>query len=259
MKKILLLTFAILLGVAAFAQGPGYMGKHFLINAECRLSPSWINPNPLTNALKTRFPDNEHARRYLGLNYFVNPSVEMIITRNSTVGLGYNFYKSPFEGRVWRDWEEPTANGNSHYLSSDVSFMGDLTAHGFSAFYKIYPFDSYAPLGYYLKFTFDGFFYHFELDKTLPQRLVNHYPEMAKDHGVLFGARFEMGRDYLLFNCLRLSMGLSLGTTFGGFIAASPFDRFDKAGECTPDSYARNRILSAYWFGLKVGIGVLAF
>lgn len=258
MKKILLLTFAIMFGVAAFAQGPGYMGRHFLINAECNLSPSWLNPNPLTEALKARFPDNSHAQRYLGLNYFVNPSIEMIITRNSTVGLGYNFYKSPFEGRVWREWEEIDGD-NYHWGSWNYNFTGTVTAHGFSAFYKIYPFDSYAPLGYYLKFTFDGFFYHFDLDQSMPRGLVNHYPEMAKDHGVLFGARFEMGRDYLLFNYLRLSMGLSVGTTFGGFGVGPPFDKYDKAGECTPDSYVRNRILNAYWFGLKVGVGVLAF
>ena len=258
MKKTILLTLALFFGVACFAQGPGYMGKHFFINAECRLSPSWLSPNPLSNALAERFPENKEAQRYLGLNYFVNPSIEMIITENSTVGLGYNFYRSPFEGRVWRDYQDVDDGWYHNYMSWDVNFTGTLTAHGFSAFYKIYPFDSY-PFDYYLKFTLDGFFYHFDLDQPMPESLVRYFPEMGKDHGALFGARFEFGRDYLFFNTLRFSMGLSMGATFGGFKATSPFDKFENADKCTPDNYARNRILSAYWFGLKVGLGVLAF
>ena len=261
MKKTLFLALALLLGAAGFAQGPGYMGKHFIINADCRLSPSWIHPNPLSNALAERFPDDPYAQRYLGLNYIVNPSVEMIVSENSTVGIGYNFYKSPFNGRVWRDYEIQDEDGYSmQYYSWAPEFAGTVTAHGFNAFYKIYPFDSYAPFGYYLKFAMDGFFYHFDLDQQLPGDLLTYYPEMEKDHGALFGARVEMGRDYLFFNCLRLSLGVSLGATFGGFKATAVFDPYpDNYDKLVPDSYARNRILSAYWFGLKVGLGVLAF
>lgn len=262
MKKTLLLTLVLLLGTAAMAQGPGYLGKHFIINAECRLSPSFINPNSLSEALATRFPDNEHAQRYLGLNYFVNPSLEMIITKKSSVGLGYNFYKSPFKGRVCRDYELVINDYDYHYYSWDFRFTGNMTAHGFSAFYKLYLGDTYAPLDYYMKLTLDGFFYHFNLDQNIPTSLAAHYPEVLKDHGALFGARLEVGRDYLFFNCLRFSMGLSMGATFGGFKTTSVFEEFpdyDVCSKVTPDSYARNRLLSAYWFGLKVGIGVLAF
>ena len=34
-----------------FSQNTGYMGKHFILNAEGGLSPSWFNPNPLTTHL----------------------------------------------------------------------------------------------------------------------------------------------------------------------------------------------------------------
>ena len=86
------------------------------------------------------------------------------------------------------------------------------------------------------------------------------YPDMAVNSGSLFGLKLEFGRDYFFCKFLRLSTSLSVGTTFGGFKSIPSFDhRYDDPYGHTPNSFARTRILSAYWFGLKVGIGVLTF
>lgn len=266
MKKILLSLFAILfLFVAVKAQNTGYMGRYVLFNAEVSLSPSWLHPNPLSNALQERFPDNKNVQRYLGLNYFVSPNIEAIVWKKGTVGVGYNFYKSPFDGSSPR-WVE-YQDHQGYYYSEDLfeyDFTGTITAHGFNVFYKQYLGNTRAPMGTFLKVVFDGFFYnldhHDARGNTVHPDVAVAYPDMAVNSGSMFGLKLEFGRDYFLFKFLRLSTSLSVGTTFGGFKSIPSFDnRYDDPYGHTPNSFARTRILSAYWFGLKVGVGVLTF
>lgn len=269
MKKILVIIITFFsLHFAVTAQNTGYMGRYVLFNAECSLSPSWLNPNPLTAALQARFPGNESAQKYLGLNYIVSPSIEAIVWRKGTVGAGYNFYKSPFDGYTprWVDYYSTDGYNVIYNFDEyfDYRFTGNIIAHGFNVFYKQYLGDTRAPMGPYIKFVFDGFFYKFdhhdENGNTVPSDVIMSYPEMAVNQGSLFGMKFEFGRDYLLFKFLRLSTGVSIGTTFGGYKCVSIIDEYpEHVEDKTPNNYARNRILGAYWFGLKVGVGFLTF
>ena len=266
MKKAILSIIAVLfLCVATSAQNTGYMGRYVLFNAEVSLSPSWFHPNPLTEALAERFPDSKSARKYLGLNYFVTPNIEAIVWKKGTVGAGYNFYKSPFDGSSPR-WVEYQDHQGYYYSEElyEYDFTGTITAHGFNVFYKQYLGNTRAPMGPFLKVVFDGFFYnidhHDRGGNTVHPDVITAYPDMGVNHGSLFGLKLELGRDYMLFNFLRLSTSLSVGTTFGGFKSIAIVDKYpDHPYGHTPNSYARNRILSAYWFGLKVGVGFLTF
>ena len=78
---------------------------------------------------------------------------------------------------------------------------------------------------------------------------------------MLFGFKVEYGYDFLLFDRLKLSTGISLGTTFGGY-KAKLNDWLDSYGNDDIESiesveYGKTRLLNAYWFGLKIGIGIL--
>lgn len=92
--------------------------------------------------------------------------------------------------------------------------------------------------------------------------MASYYPDLKEGNSMLFGAKAEFGYDYLFFNRLRLSFGISFGSTFGGYKAIKGFfDDFSHldASTTSVNNFVHNRILNAYWFGLKVGVGFLAF
>lgn len=252
MKKIILSIGFLLICGFLFSQNPGFMGKHVMINAECYLSPSWKNPNPLTHALENSALPAK-AQKYFGLNYFLSPNIEFIVWKKGNIGVGYDFYKSPFKFNIG------TENG---YAIAD-NYIGTMTAHGFNVFYKQYLGQTMAPLGHYLKFTFDGYFYQYNCaidDNTTA--LIEHNQQEAINKSMLFGFKAEYGYDYVLFNFLRLSMGVSLGSTFGGYSAIQSSKGINGRGNSkinTLSDYADNRVLNAYWFGVKLGIGFIAF
>ena len=73
---------------------------------------------------------------------------------------------------------------------------------------------------------------------------------------VLPGMKIEYGYDFWPVNFFKLSLGVSLGTTFGGYKGL--FNDFFGNGN-TFRAYAHTRILGAYWLQFKLGIGFLAF
>jgi len=253
MKKIwvFLLTGTIMLGAAA--QNVGYRGRHFIINAECSLSPSWLRPNPMTEILN-RTQMSESAKRYLGLNYLLSPNIEAIVWKNGSVGAGYLYYNSPFDGKMECDGVN---------FVSRCSFEGMMTAHGFNLYYKHYLKNTYAPLGYFFKFELDGLFINYTCQGN--SNFNAFYGRYAVGKDVQFGLRVESGYDFLFFDRLRISMGVSIGSTFGGYrlIGDHVFEEFyEKPNFYGADGvrcHARNRLLNAYWFGVNLGVGLLTF
>lgn len=247
MKKVIyLLLLTVAFCVQVNAQGYNYMGKHILFNANVTVSPSWINPNPMTPHLANLSPK---AQRYLGINYWVAPSIEAIVWEKGAVGAGYNFYKSPFKGKL----AVPINSyyDNTYYYYDYYDFTGMITAHGFNVFYKQYVGHTVAPLGQYFKFNFDGFFYNYS------EIVPNIAPE-GKD--MLFGFKVEYGYDFLVFDRLRLSVGASIGTTFNDFsLAFKQMVGENYSTDYTVSDYANSRMWMAYWFGIKLGVGFLAF
>lgn len=271
MKKTILLLIISAGLTTASAQMYNYMGNHVILNMEGNFSPAWFNPNPVSSS----WDIPEAARRYLGLNYFLSPSIEFLVWKKGTVGVGYNFYKSPFKGR---DNRVRLYDGHSgyyyddefHYYYSVPELRGDITAHGFNVYYKHYVGkDRFAPLGHYFKFVFDGLFYRYNI--PMPEGLILNstqtmagYEAVLNHKGSIFGFKAEYGYDFILLERLKLSLGASLGTTFGGYKApgAQIKDGLTFSYETDKlnlDNWARGRILGAYWFGVKLGIGVIPF
>lgn len=259
-KIVAVLTMTCLL-LQGNAQLYNYMGNHVIFNMEGYFSPAWFNPNPVSSSWNV--PDA--AKRYLGVNYFLSPNVEMMVWERGTVGAGYNYYNSPFTGI-----DNRVKVNDQYWGPTYVEMPGNIVAHGFNVFYKQYVgANSFAPLGHYFKFAFDGFLYNYNV--PLPAGLILNAGETLADYetvlnnkGSLFGLKVEYGYDLVVLRRVKLSLGASVGTTFGGYKAA--FTRFkdrltfsDDRVNLTYDNNVRGRILGAYWFGVKLGVGIIAF
>lgn len=73
MKKNILFLCFVVIAFPLFSQ-VGYMGKRFIINADARVTPAWIRPNHNGETGYTKF------------NYFLEPGVEFIVNKKSSVG-----------------------------------------------------------------------------------------------------------------------------------------------------------------------------
>ena len=240
-----------------------FMGNHFIFNMEGFFSPAWLNPNPVSSG----WDMSDGMKRYLGLNYILSPSVEMIVWKKGTVGVGYNYYNSPFKGTDSRLRKGYQYYGNTEWREAEL--YGDIIAHGFNAYYKQYLGDRFAPLGHYFKFQFDGFFYHYKMNHEGIQMGIltttqEPFEEIVENNGAIFGMKVEYGYDWVLLDRLKLSLGASLGTTFGGYKVMfekmkNKASYYNEPLDLHYDNYARSRILGAYCFGLKLGIGFIPF
>jgi len=158
--------------------------------------------------------------KYFHFNCILSPNIEVITTKRATAGVVY------------------------HHFSTEYNPFGDeaerLKTHGFGVFYKFLIGDGRRALvGPYIKAQFDGFFFE--------------CPDgVSTVSGNLFAVKVELGKDFLFFNRLHFSSGVAFGVPFGGY--KTMFDN----GEIVSD-YAKTRLVGAYWFGLTVGVGFLAF
>lgn len=240
-----------------------FMGNHVILNMEGFFSPAWLNPNPVSSG----WDMSDGMKRYLGLNYILSPNIELILWKKGTIGLGYNYYNSPFQGTDSRLRKGYQYYGYTEWR--DAELYGNIVAHGFNAYYKQYLGDRFAPLGHYLKFQFDGFFYHYKMDHEGIQMGIltttqEPFEEIIENNGAIFGMKVEYGYDWVLLNRLKLSLGASLGTTFGGYKVMfekmkNKASYYNEPLDLHYDNYARSRILGAYCFGLKLGISFIPF
>ncbi|MDR2840179.1 MAG: hypothetical protein LBV75_02780 [Paludibacter sp.] len=277
MKKLTILILFATFGLSLFSQ-VGYMGKRFLVNADVRVTPSWLRPNASGEKGYTKF------------DYFLEPGIEFIVNNRSSVGATYLNTKGMFP--VWLD-VNATANLNPGNL--EVNYykrISDNTfnSNGIGLFYKHYLWDSpNAPMGDYVKFEVDYFMYNYTVNQVNFEYFwsnspsdIKQYPLYHKeqDKSSLLGAKIEFGHDFLFANSIRLSVGMSFGLTFGGFASNyfktdfKPISEFADSGSSTPyllywqgddikyrkaSEFVNGQMLSMYWFGLKMGIGFLAF
>ncbi len=232
-KKLIILTFITFAVLCGFSQNCGYMGKRVLINADISLSPAWLNYSFMGEP------------QYYTFNYIFSPNIEVIAWKKGTAGVVGHFFKTQYEHEVvyYDDENNP--------IFSSVDGVDDLEVGGFGFFYKQYFGKSHAPFGLFFKFEMDCFIY-------------NYTPNEAASIDKIFGCKIEFGKDWLLLNRLHLSLAGSLGSTFGGYRTAlydSDFSNyyFYSYPQYSNNSWAKGKILGAYWFGIKVGIGILAF
>ncbi|MDR2840178.1 MAG: hypothetical protein LBV75_02775, partial [Paludibacter sp.] len=116
------------------------------------------------------------------VGYMLNPNIEFILGEHFSLGAGYLF-----------------TNGAESYSSYDdndnyVTVANNYFAHGAGLSAKFYLKDEHAPFGTFLKLE-GNYLVAKYMDNSLP----------------FAGGRIEYGKDYLFFNCLRLSSGVSVG------------------------------------------------
>ncbi|MDR0368182.1 MAG: hypothetical protein LBH82_03455 [Bacteroidales bacterium] len=234
-KKGLLLGLWLLCAILS-SQAQGYMGKRFIFNMGASLSPAWIQPTAI-------FGEYENSAPWYAFNYTLSPNVECIVWKLGTAGICYHFFKTKYYAYyVYRS--------ENSFLDFDVKEkIEDLNVQGLGIYYKQYfSSRSRAPMGTFLKFQIDDFFFKY------PDG--DNYQSLST--GTLLALKFEYGHDFLFFNRLRFSTGLSLGTTFGGYKELFFPELFFKT-EASVLGDAKARILGHYWLGFTVGIGFLAF
>lgn len=234
-KRVLFFSIVILFGITTLqAQNGSFMGKRVIFNMGASFSPAWFKPGVFYDETNDKCP-------WYSFNYTLSPNIEIIAWRLGTVGVNYHYFKTKYyyyektPDIIWLDSD------------SEGKRLTDLIVHGFGVNYKQY-FTSRAraPMGTFIKFQLDGFF--FEHPRSFEE------PTLI-DKSNLFAFKLEFGHDFLFFNRLRFSTGLSLGIPFGGYNAF--FSTF--LGDVSAEDYAKNRILGHYWLGFTVNVGFLAF
>jgi hypothetical protein len=172
-------------------------------------------------------PTNFGSYDVVSFDFTYSPNIECIIYKQGIAGLAFNYLTTQYQydHRIW-----------------PVQFYGG------GIFYKQYlnkSRDYYqAPFGVYAAFRFDYFKYNC--------KTPNYYDYS----GTMFGFRAEIGVDYLLWNRVRLSWGLSFGLTNKG--ALSALDIWDDYSSSFV-SDIENRMATNYLYHNKIGIGILLF
>lgn len=222
MKKILLiliLFISIPLTNQVLAQKVGYQGKRFLINFDTKIDLEFKELDMFELDLIPQF-------------YFLySPNIEYIVLKNATVGLAGNYFKD-----------------NLFSITFNEQFYNNLpfTVMGAGIFYKQYlnrKTDFYqAPFGLYFNFRFDYLKYTLQ------------FPSFTYEDFVL-GGRVEFGVDYLVWDRLRLSWGISVGLSSG--LIEKYFYIAENQTEIT--SRLNTEVSKRYGFQHKFGIGILLF
>lgn len=227
MKKQLyiILTLLCLLPATLLSQGSGYMGKHFIVNAEIINTPCYFIPN---------FKGNQG---YFAFDYILTPSIEYIVGKRATLGATFLYQKSRCE--------EFTIWSNDNYYGAY-----DYTSMGGGLFFKLYFGRHSSIIGNYLRLELD---------------IYNVNPDMRDEYdaslrSLMGGFRFEFGKDFVFFKRLKLNMGIGMGLLIGPNMG----DLLDEASYSydvreAVQGAVTSKMFRNYFFGLRMGVGFIAF
>ena len=225
MKKAIVIFFILFIGFqSSFAQNTGHLGRRFLINVDGTFSPSY------------KHPGINGYNGYLNFNYRVSPSIEFVMNKKSSVGLMYSF--------------APLLFMPSHDYFNNSILNTPVNVNGYGLFFKFYFSDknNHAPYGAYFMMSASKIYYQYE-------SLI-----VGNGTGSNYAFQLELGYNYLLYNRLRLSWGISIGGTTSWYFFGLDEDFFPNQKQFnTINDFAENRIFGSYMFGTKIGIGFLSF
>ncbi|MDR2979722.1 MAG: hypothetical protein LBV02_04700 [Bacteroidales bacterium] len=227
MKKHIFLTVILVIFYAAqlFPQGSGYMGKRFVINAEVINSPCYFKPNHKGNT------------GYFAFDYILNPSVEVIAGKTITLGASFMYNKSMY--KIAEKFEFDEINVETLYFPETSH---EYTAMGGGLFFKSY-------FGIGKRTPLMGNYFRIEIN------VLNVAELGGSERFLMGGGRFELGKDFLFFNRLKLNMGIGVGLIFGKNSIDDAEDNLYSRDVVT----AGGRMFRNYFFGLRMGVGFLAF
>lgn len=225
MKKIISLIFIFIFGIQFMtAQNVGHLGKRFLINMDATFSPSY------------RYPDREGYHGYLNFNYRLSPSIEFILNNKSSMGAFYSY--------------APLMFIPSEFIFNHSIVNTPIDVIGYGMFYKVYFSNNqyHAPYGAYFMTSLSRIGFQYESNI------------IGTGKGVNYALQIEFGYNFLIYNRLRLTWGVTFGgtTSWINLGINEDFLTIQKKFQ-NPIDYAENRIFGTYIFGTKIGIGFLAF
>jgi hypothetical protein len=221
--RLLIILVCMTTIITANSQTAGYLGKRFVVNLDADFSMGY----PISYDYNMGFTGNNG---YLSFNCILSPHIEYTLTQKVAVGAMYHFFGTKFNGNYCKE---------TIYDNITLPDYIKLYGNGAGLYFKFYMYhDNHAPFGLYTKFQFDWYHYQFDAYSFGPRS------------GNVFGGRVELGYDYLFFERLRLSWGVSVGLT-DDILTILNSERRDFNGE------AERKIRSMYAFSNKLTIGFL--
>lgn len=225
MKKIYTIIFIFIFGVQCTnAQNIGHLGKRFLVNMDATFSPSF------------KYPDKNGYHGYLNFNYRLSPSIEFILNKKNSIGVFYSY--------------APLMFIPSKLIFNHSIVNTPMNVNGYGVFYKAYFSDDqyHAPYGAYFMTSLSRISFQYE-------SII-----IGNGKGANYALQIEFGYNFLIYNRLRLTWGITFGgtTSWFNFGIDEDFVPIQKKLK-TPIDFAENRIFGTYIFGTRIGIGFLAF
>ena len=207
----------------------GYQGKRFLFSLGADIIPALFSPN------------SQGETGAMMFDYSLNPSLEFVVSKSFSLGVGMSFMKTKFERKENYSYSFPN--------------LGTLDVIGYSLFLKSYK--AIAPLGYYYKFQVDYLTYTPNLiwKEEVYNNNTHNYefvPREFSDKSYSLGFKVEYGKVFFLNDYLEIGAGCSFGLTTKGW-GSIGFD------DLTLPEYAETKLRKAYMIGINLNIGILPF
>lgn len=207
----------------------GYQGKRFLFSLGADIIPALFSPNIKGETGALMF------------DYSLNPSVEFVVSKSFSLGVGVSFMKTKFERKDNYSYSFPN--------------LGTLDVFGYSLFLKSYK--AIAPLGYYYKFQADYLTYTPNMiwnQGVYDNSTHNNYfvPREFNEKSYSLGFKMEYGKVFFINDYFQIGAGCSFGLTLKGW----GFVGFD---DLTLPEYAETKLRKAYMIGINLNIGILPF
>ena len=250
----LIILLFILSGSAVKSQAPGYLGKTLIANFDVNFAPSIR-----TYGFDDYWPLKFNMKSGIGLDY--------VFSRNNTVGLKFNFFKTNFdftEDCVF----DTNILGSTYY---DVNFrsngLAQMKVRNLGINIKMFRHNLLAPLGMYSEFELNYYSYNisYSEDTLFLYAVKNQYdtkwiPEFPNGKFRAMGLNYTVGYQRIFFDKLVTNIGLQFGWLFTGDILI-----YEQPGylELDPADYLRilsqRRLQYHTAINLEAGVGILLY
>ncbi|WMJ74195.1 hypothetical protein RCC89_13610 [Cytophagaceae bacterium ABcell3] len=230
---------------------PGYQGKKFSINYAVESISVLDGPNYKGNNL-TSFPS---------FNYSHLARLEYVLTRKTSIGLTYSFFRTAISQKEIDIAEYPPNydHGRDDYIDPEyIDVFQRIYVQSLGLNYRVYGGSSgnLAPMGNYADFETQLLFW------SATQDSVNTHKKLQSGTSMLLGVGF--GRQVVAFDRLLIDFGIRFRIIPGFFLAQSR-----ETNRFLDDDYDPNEIDFTYpvlerlsrhqAINFRIGIGFLAF
>ncbi len=268
MKKTVLVIIIVIFSASLFAQVSGYMGK--------RLSIEYNNMflSALRNPTNGNYNHTDRAfNRILKFNTRNNISLDYVISRRRSIGIGADFFKTRFTLYKSFDLTYIDMFGQEKETSTSISTIPvcNISSTCFNLHYTFFNKEALAPLGRYgqIEFGLIRYVSTYDKDKVI-EKLEKHYNEITEisieDNNISLTTYmgFTLGRKRVYFNRLIVNSGIQICVIPEVFSLRNIFSNNNiiNIGNINESNYLENigkeRIFNHMLINLKVGVGLLA-